>query len=480
MSEWQIIFNQGLNSYIKLINDYVAILDDSKIIPIKDSIKKLSFKIPSGLKKSEYQLKGKFPVIDQGKVSEGGFSDDERLLIKNDLPLIIFGDHTRAIKYVDCNFIIGADGVKLLKPKDIFVEKYYYYLLNGLNIGNRGYGRHFKILNSKQVFIPYFSDKDKSLKFQKNVVNFLDDLEKNALKEISYFNTKIEKEILKLHYKQLETLKLFKLNTDQDNYLASLRQQILQDAISGKLTADWRTENPDIEPASKLLEKIKTEKENLILEKKIKKEKPLLKIAEDEVPFDLPKKWEWCRFGEVVNYRLGKTPPSKDTRYWKNGEYKWVSISDMTEYGIVKDTQRKVTQLALDKVFKHPPIPKGTLLMSFKLTIGRTSILGTDSYHNEAIISIYPYHTEYKKFLFYFLPIFSQWGNKRKAIKGNTLNSKKLNNLTIPLPPLAEQKAIVVKVEKLMKHVSALEEKIKQNKQDAETLMQSFLVKFFK
>ncbi len=203
MSEWQIIFNQGLNSYIKLINDYVAILDDSKIIPIKDSIKKLSFKIPSGLKKSEYQLKGKFPVIDQGKVSEGGFSDDERLLIKNDLPLIIFGDHTRAIKYVDCNFIIGADGVKLLKPKDIFVEKYYYYLLNGLNIGNRGYGRHFKILNSKQVFIPYFSDKDKSLKFQKNVVNFLDDLEKNALKEISYFNTKIEKEILKLHYKQL-------------------------------------------------------------------------------------------------------------------------------------------------------------------------------------------------------------------------------------------------------------------------------------
>jgi type I restriction enzyme S subunit len=274
--------------------------------------------------------------------------------------------------------------------------------------------------------------------------------------------------------------KLQKSSGFQQSQIALLRQQILQDAISGKLTEDWRENNPDTEPASKLLEKIKVEKAKLIAEKKIKKENPLPKITKEEIPFELPEKWQWCRLGEVVSYKLGKTPPSKDTRYWENGEYEWVSISDMTEYGVIQNTQRKVTQLAVDKVFKYPPVPKGTLLMSFKLTIGRTSILEINSYHNEAIISIYPYHNEYKKFLFYFLPIFSQWGNKRKAIKGNTLNSKKLNNLTVPLPPLAEQKAIVAKVEKLLAYVSELEEKIKQNKQDAEILMQTFLAEAFK
>ena len=270
----------------------------------------------------------------------------------------------------------------------------------------------------------------------------------------------------------------------QQSHLKLLRQQILQDAISGKLTADWRAKNPEKitgeYSAGHLLAAIKAEKKKLIAEKKIKKEKPLPSIAADEVPFDVPDGWEWCRLREVVYYKLGKTPPSKDERYWNNGNYEWVSISDMTEYGTVKETQRKITELAVDKVFKYPPIPKGTLLMSFKLTIGKTSILGVAGYHNEAIISIYPFHDEYKKFLFYFLPIFSQWGNKRKAIKGNTLNSKKLDNLTIPLPPRAEQRAIVAKVESLFAYLSQLEEKIQQNAMSAEHLMQAFLGEVFR
>ena len=89
--------------------------------------------------------------------------------------------------------------------------------------------------------------------------------------------------------------------------------------------------------------------------------------------------------------------------------------------------------------------PRGSLLMSFKLTVGRTSILDIEAYHNEAIISIYPYIDEeyaLRDFLFYSLPILANMGDSKDAIKGKTLNSKSLNRLLIPLPPLKEQERI--------------------------------------
>src|SRR5690606_23453331 len=81
----------------------------------------------------------------------------------------------------------------------------------------------------------------------------------------------------------------------QETLLTQLRQSILQDAIQGKLTAEWRKQNSDIEPASELLKRIQAEKEQLIKEKKIKEAKPLPKIKEDEIPFEIPESWEWCR-----------------------------------------------------------------------------------------------------------------------------------------------------------------------------------------
>ena len=90
--------------------------------------------------------------------------------------------------------------------------------------------------------------------------------------------------------------------------------------------------------------------------------------------------------------------------------------------------------------------------MSFKLTVGRTSLLDIPAYHNEAIISIYPFVDEdcsTRNYLFYILPIISSLGDSKDAIKGKTLNSKSLNNLLLPLPPLNEQKRIVAMIEQL-------------------------------
>lgn len=167
----------------------------------------------------------------------------------------------------------------------------------------------------------------------------------------------------------------------------------------------------------------------------------------DEVPFDLPDTWAWCRFLTIVNYRIGKTPARGETAYWHPASIPWVSISDMKEYGLVQNTKERISNEA-SKVFGDI-VPKGTLLMSFKLTVGRTAFLDINAFHNEAIISIFPYVAPevMKRYLFYTLPLLANMGDSKDAIKGKTLNSNSINNLLIPVPPVATQKAIINKIQ---------------------------------
>ena len=104
--------------------------------------------------------------------------------------------------------------------------------------------------------------------------------------------------------------------THQQSLLVNLKQAILQEAIAGKLTADWRADNPDVEPASQLLRRIQAEKAHLVAAKKLRPEKSLPKIIPTEIPFDVPKSWEWCRFGQGVRLMNGNAFQSGD---FKNG-----------------------------------------------------------------------------------------------------------------------------------------------------------------
>jgi type I restriction enzyme S subunit len=113
------------------------------------------------LKQSDYKAIGKFPVIDQSQEYVAGFYDDETMVFDKDLPVILFGDHTRIIKYVDFPFICGADGLKIIIPKENFHRKYFYYALLNLNIPSRGYNRHFKILKEKLIPLPPLDEQQK-------------------------------------------------------------------------------------------------------------------------------------------------------------------------------------------------------------------------------------------------------------------------------------------------------------------------------
>lgn len=244
-----------------------------------------------------------------------------------------------------------------------------------------------------------------------------------------------------------------------------LRKSILQEAIQGKLVPQCSDEGT----AQELLEQIKLEKQKLIKEGKLKKsaltDSVIFKGDDnkyyeqvgneniditEEIPFDLPENWTWVRFGQYVRMSIGKTPPRGETKYWANGKYPWVSISDMSDYGLVTTTKESVSEYAKSLFGEISPV--GTLIMSFKLTVGRTSLLNTSAYHNEAIISIYPFvdkNYQARNFLFHILPIISNLGDTKDAIKGKTLNSKSLNNLLLPLPPLNEQGRIVAMIELL-------------------------------
>ena len=267
---------------------------------------------------------------------------------------------------------------------------------------------------------------------------------------------------LVLRYSDFE-INLNRLNSSITDIL---KKSILQEAIQGKLVPQIESEGT----AEELLAEIQSEKMRLVKEGKLKKsaianesrifrgddnkyyEQIGSKVVDitGDIPFEIPPTWIWCRFGTIVKMRIGKTPPRGEQVYWSNGKHNWVSISDMVEGGTIKAVKEKVSDIAVNEIFKCYPTPKGSLLMSFKLTVGRTSILGVDAYHNEAIITIVPYadvNNIFRDYLFYILPTISNSGDSKDAIKGKTLNNKSLNNLLIPLPPLLEQKRIVTKIE---------------------------------
>lgn len=223
--------------------------------------------------------------------------------------------------------------------------------------------------------------------------------------------------------------------------------------------AGWWSSARRRAPAGELFAQIQEEKQRLVQEGKIKANKKIEPISDDTIPFDIPDSWVWIRFGNLVNYSMGKTPPRAESEWW-GGDIPWVSIADMPESGHLHETKESVTPTAFDKKFGNKISPAGTLLMSFKLTVGRVSILDVDAVHNEAIISIHPLvddtGTE-KMYLFYILPFISQFGESKNAIKGKTLNDASISNLLIPLPPLSEQKRIVAKIEELLPLVDRYE-----------------------
>ncbi|MEI6149694.1 MAG: hypothetical protein WCS01_11390, partial [bacterium] len=134
-----------MSATLKLPNGWTETTFGAIVSPVSVNEKKLP--------KGEYLESGRFPVVDQGQKFIGGYSNDETLVISDDLPLLVFGDHTRAFKYLNQPFVAGADGVKVLKPIGVDA-KWLYEIAHVLEFPDKGYARHYQHLKAAKLFVP--------------------------------------------------------------------------------------------------------------------------------------------------------------------------------------------------------------------------------------------------------------------------------------------------------------------------------------
>ncbi len=189
--------------------------------------------------------------------------------------------------------------------------------------------------------------------------------------------------------------------------------------------------------------------------------------------------WQIRNLGDLYPIRTGKTPSRGDMTLWdKNKLTKnlWVSIADISanEGGVITDTNEYISDKACDK---FPIIPKGALLVSFKLSLGRMAFAGANLRTNEAILSLVPIDSINHRFLYYYL-LYFDWDKAAEGdekVKGKTLNQKKLAVIPIPAPSISEQQRIVFLLDAEFAKIDTLKANAERNLQNAKDLFQSAL-----
>ena len=257
-------------------------------------------------------------------------------------------------------------------------------------------------------------------------------------------------------------------------FVSSLRQQILQEAVQGKLIS----QDPKDESASELLKKIKVEKEKLIKEGKIKKGKELPSISEDEIPYEIPKGWEWCNLDNLGDTQTGTTPSTSNSNYF-NGNIPFIKPADISNKRINYFNE----SLTEEGLKQGRLIPKDSLMMvCIGGSTGKTFYTDRECSCNQQINTIKGLGGIMGKFLFHFTS--SSYFQERvwslsTGSATNIINKQKWASIPFPLPPLSEQKRIVEKVDKLMAYCDELEKQVKENQVNSEKLMESVLGESF-
>ena len=259
-----------------------------------------------------------------------------------------------------------------------------------------------------------------------------------------------------------------KLNELDKKFPERLKKSILKEAVEGKLIK----QNKKDEPASELLKRIKAEREKLIKSGKIKINKNISAIyrkgnsfyekieneeicIDEELPFEIPKTWEWLRLGELCTIINGFTPLRTNPKFWENPTISWFTVNDIHSQGRrIKYTKQSINKCALSDNSSRI-LPAGTVLICCTASVGEYAIteipLTTNQQFNGLIIN--EYYSKYysSEFLFKIAPTFKA---KLFDIAGKTtfnfISVQKLSNLLLPFPPIEEQKRIVEKLDKLI------------------------------
>ena len=222
-----------------------------------------------------------------------------------------------------------------------------------------------------------------------------------------------------------------------------LKNSILQLAIQGKLVE----QRPEEGTGDELYKRIQAEKQKLIKDGKLKKEKPLLKITEDEIPFEIPESWKWVHLSDLGEIVGGGTPKTGDPSLWDDDGIPWLTPADMKNIRgmYASHGERNISQTGLAKSSAQL-MPKGTVLYSSRAPIGYIAIAANDICTNQGFKSLVPANTEINKYMYYCL--IARTDDIKARASGTTfkeISGAGFGATLVPLPPLGEQKRIVAR-----------------------------------
>ena len=260
--------------------------------------------------------------------------------------------------------------------------------------------------------------------------------------------------------------------SDLQSTIQQTKSKILDLAIKGKLVP----QDPNDEPASILLERIRAEKEELIRQGKIKRDKKESVIykgddnsyyevigsktisIDNEIPFDLPNGWEWARLGHIGEWKAGATPNRKCLEYYSNGNIPWVKTGDLNDNYVI-EIPEKITKKALEET-SVSLIPKDTILIAmYGATIGKLGITTCEVTTNQACCACCNLKGVNKSFLFYFLMQYkSNFISMGFGGAQPNISKEKIIQVLIPIPPFEEQKRIANKVSQLFSLLDSIAE----------------------
>uniref|UniRef100_UPI003A8B09AA restriction endonuclease subunit S n=2 Tax=Helicobacter TaxID=209 RepID=UPI003A8B09AA len=413
-----------------------------EILPFSKCVNKISIK--HKVKTKDYLKNGKYPIIDQAKDFISGYSNDENLLINIKKPVIVFGDHTRCFKFIDFNFIAGADGIKILSPIDEFNEKLFYYFCLALKFEDKGYSRHYQFLEKTNINIP-------PLEVQKAIVEKLEN-------SFAHIDEAVH------HLKAVQT------------NIPRLKSSLLHCAFSGKLTESQNQSH-----------KVQTLKSVVGVEGETLPFEPLHPLIKAEIP----QGWEIKTLGEVLSndkYAIKRGPFGSSL---KKEFFVDSGIRVFEQYNPINQDSNWKRYFITQQKFKELESFKagaGDLLISCSGTLGKILELPKNvevGIINQALLKI---RLDNKQILnSYFVHLFNS-PYMQNIILENTIGSaiqniasvKVLKQIKIPLPPLETQNQIVQILESKFAHLEKLAQFVNASLENLQRLKSSLLNQAFK
>lgn len=417
---------------------------------------------------SGYQESGIYPVVDQGKAFIAAYTDEKERLLILEKPVIVFGDHTKNIKYIDFDFVIGADGVKTLCPCDGIAPKFLFRLMQSYSLMDRGYARHFGVLNEKLAPLP-------PLEEQQRIVAKIDELMArcDALEKL---RTEQEEKRLAVHAAAITQLlniaqadehtraqaflseHFGELYTVKKN-VAELRKAILQLAVMGKLVP----QDPNDPPASELLKEIEAEKKRLVKEGAIRGTRGReaeKELKANEMLTPLPQGWQWVRLSSVFVTSSGNTFDASLEK--ETGAFAYIKVGDMNLPGnemVITTSSRFIDP---DEKMCRALIPAGSIIFPKRggaIATNKKRIVRNQIFVDLNTMAITPIQGVVINYAYLWLSTVDL-ATLNTGTSVPQINHQDIDPLPFPLPPLSEQKRIVAKVDQLMALCEALEQRI--------------------